>query len=201
VRVRALALPALAAVLVSAVLGLQVANGGGEFGPARPGDPCAARVVGSVSTGIEGLGERLVLLGLDGAGCRLGVTREALLLDLALRREPTDAQVTALRAGLLQAVTRMKAERTLPPASDFTDEALANADLPGLVKTAIRLLPDSVVNAALKTDDVLRRSINNLDLRKLLANLDDPDELTKRINTAVSTAVKDSLIARLRNLL
>ena len=67
---RVRALPVLAAVLVSGVLGVQVAHGGGDFTPPQPADPCAARTVTSVSTGIDGLGERLVLLGLDGAACR-----------------------------------------------------------------------------------------------------------------------------------
>jgi hypothetical protein len=199
---RAIALPALAAALVSGVLGVQVANGGGDFTPARSAPPCVQRSVTSVSTGIEGLGERLVLLGLDGAACRLGITREALTLQLAeAQAPPTDPQVDALRAGLLEAVDRMKADNTLPAASTLTDEALANANLNSLLKAAIRALPDSVINSALKTDDVLRRAINNLDLRKLLTNLNNADDLTKQINAAVTDAVKASLIARLRSLI
>jgi hypothetical protein len=198
---RTVALPVVAAALVSGMLGVQIANGGGDFAPARPAPPCAHRAVTSVSTGIEGLSERLVLLGLDGAACRLHVTREALALDLAQSRTPTDAQVDALRAGLLEAVDRMKADGTLPPASKLTDEALDNANLNGFIKAAIRALPDSLIDSALKTDDVLRRTINGLDLRSLLANLNDPDELSQQINAAVTKAVKDSLVARLRDLI
>jgi hypothetical protein len=198
---RSVLLPVVAAVLVSGVLGVQVANGGGDFTPARAADPCAPRVVTSVSPGFEGLGERLVLLGLDGAACRLGVTREALILDLAQPGPHTAAQLAALRAGLLGAVGRMKREGTLPRASDLADEAVDDADLPFLVKAAIRLLPDSLINAALKTDDVLRRTIDNLDLRALLANLNDPDELSHQLDAAVTQAVKDALVARLHDLL
>ena len=116
-----------------------------------------------------------MLLGLDGAACRLQVTREALVLDLATRKSPpTTAQVNAVRAGLLGAVERMKADGTLPPVSNFTDEALAQADLPGFVKTLVKALPDSVIDGALKTDDVLRRTINDLDVRALLSNLTTP---------------------------
>jgi hypothetical protein len=85
VNARAAALPMLAAALVSGVIGVQVANGGGDFVPVQSADPCTPRVVTSVSSGIDGLTERLVLLGLDGAACRLGVTREALILELATR--------------------------------------------------------------------------------------------------------------------
>jgi hypothetical protein len=201
VNLRAAALPAIAAVLVSGVLGVQVANGGGDFAPTRAAAPCTHRPVTSVSTGIEGLGEQLVLIGLDNAACRLGVTREALTLELAQSRAPTDAQVRALRAGLLDAVDRMKAEGTLPPAAKLTDEALDNADLNGFLKAAIRALPDSLINGALKTDDVVRRTIKKLDLRALLTNLNDGDQLTDQINSAVTDAVKEALIARLRDLL
>lgn len=198
---RAAILPALATALVSGVLGVQLANGGGQFVPLRPADPCAARSVTPVSTGIEGLTERLVLLGLDGAGCRLGVTREALVLELAQPGPRTDAQVRALRAGLLAAVDRLKAQGSLPRASELLDEALDESDLNGFVKAAIRALPDSVINNVLATDDVLRRTIKDLDLRRLLANLDDADQLTAQINAAVTKAVKDAVIARVRDLL
>jgi hypothetical protein len=198
---RSWALPAVAAVLISGVLGVQVAQGGGDFTPLRTADPCAARTVTTVSDGIDGLTERLVLLGLDGAGCRLGVSREALTLQLAQPGTRTDAQVAALRAGLLGAVARMKSDGTLPPSAGLVDEALDDADLNGFLKAAIRALPDSLVNSALKTDDVLRRTIKGLDLRRLLDNLTDPDELTAQIDAAVTKAVKDSLVARLRDLL
>jgi hypothetical protein len=201
-RLRTIALLLAAALLVGGVLGVQLANGGGDFIPTRPASPCPLRPVNPVSTGIDGLGERLVLLGLDGAACRLGVTREALTLQLAEGNPPpTDAQINALRAGLLQAVDRMKADGTLPPAAQLTDEVLDGADLNNLVKAAIRALPDSLINSALKTDDVLRRAINDLDLRKLLANLGNSDDLTQQINSAVTAAVKASLLARLRGLL
>jgi hypothetical protein len=48
---------------------------------------------------------------------------------------------------------------------------------------------------------VLRRTINTLDLRAVLADLNDPDKLSPRIQAAVTQAVKDSLVARLRDLI
>jgi hypothetical protein len=194
-------LPAAALVLVSGVLGVQLAHGGGKFEPLRPADPCVARTVTSQATGIDGLSERLVLLGLDGAACRLHISREALTLELAQPGPRTDAEIDALHGGLLDAVRRMKDDGSLPPASDLVDEALDASDLNGFLKAAIRALPDSVINAALKTDDVLNRTIDELDLRTLLANLDNENDLNQQINTAVTRAVKASLVARLRDLL
>jgi hypothetical protein len=194
-------LPTVALVLVGGVLAVQVNHGGGRFEPLHPADPCVARTVTSRSGGMEGLTERLVLLGLDGAACRLHVSREALTLELAQPGPRTDAEIDALRQGLLQAVERMKDDGSLPPASDLVDEAMENADLNGFLKALIRALPDSVVDAAVKTDDVLVRTINDLDLRTLLANLDDQHDLNTQVNAAVTQAVKDSLVARLRDLL
>jgi len=198
---RVLLLPSLALVLVSGVLGIQLAHGGGSFEPLRPADPCAVRDVTSQAGGIEGLTERLVLLGLDGAACRLHVSREALTLELAQAGSPSDAEIVALHAGLLDAVRRMKDAGTLPPASALVDEALDSADLNDFVKAAIRALPDSVIDAALKTDDVLTRTIDNLDLRALLADVDDRQSLDQQLDAAVTQAVRDSLTGRLRDLL
>ncbi len=199
--VRTTGLPALALVLVGGVLGVQLANGGGSFEPLKAADPCVARTVTSVSDGIDGLTERLVLLGIDGAACRLGISREALTLELAQTENPTDAQIEALHEGLLAAVGRMQDDGSLPPASELVDEALESADLNDFLKTLIRALPDSVVDAALKTDDVLTRAIDELDLRTLLANVDDQDGLNEQVEAAVTQAVQDSLAARLQDLI
>ncbi len=80
---RAALLPLVAVALVATVLGVQLAHGGGRYEPLRPADPCVARDVGSRADGIEGLTERLVLLGVDGAACRLGVYPRG--TDLAAR--------------------------------------------------------------------------------------------------------------------
>ena len=98
-----------------------------------------------------------MLLGLDGAACRLGVSREALTLELAQPGTPA-RPVDALRSGLL---TRWSDEgrRDTAPGMDLVDDALDSTDLNGFVEAALRAIPDSVVDAALKTDDVLTRAI------------------------------------------
>jgi hypothetical protein len=200
-RARLAALPAVALVLVGGVLGVQLANGGGAFEPLKSADPCVARAVTSRAEGIDGLTERLVLLGIDGAACRLHVSREALTLELAQPGPRTDAEIDALRAGLHDAVRRLKSDGTLPPISDFVDEALDNADLNGFLKAAIKALPDSLIDSALETDDVLDRTIDDLDLRSLLANLDDQGDLNRQVEAAITQSVKDALVDRLRDLL
>ena len=198
---RAASLPAVALGLVTGVLAVQVAYGGRTFEPLQPADPCAARTVTSQSEGIEGLTERLVLIGVDDAACTLGVSREAFTLELASQGNPTDAEIDALRQGLLSAVDEMEDDGSLPPASQLVDEALESADLDDFVKTLIGAVPDSVIDSALKTDDVLTRAIEDLDLRALLTNLDDQDDLNEQVQVAVTRAVTESLADRLRDLI
>ena len=198
---RWIALPASALVLVVAVVGVQLANGGGTYEPLRPADACVERPVTSRADGIEGLTERLVLLGVDDAACTLGVSREALTLELAQPGSRTDEEIDAVRGGLHSAVRTMKADGTLPRASQLVDEALDSADLNGLLERAIRAVPDSVVDGALKTDDVLDRAIDDLDIEALLTDLDDQGDLERQVEQAVTQAVEDSLEARLRDLL
>lgn len=200
-RLSAVGLPAFALALVGGMLGIQIANGGGSFEPLRSADPCTTREVASRSDGIEGLTERLVLIGIDEAACDLGVSREALILELGQPGTRSDVQVDALRDGLAATVRRMDDEGTLPPASELVDEALDTADLNRFLEIAIRAIPDSVVDAALKTDDVLLRTIADLDLRALLANLDDQADLNAQLEEAVTQAALDSIADRLRDLL
>ncbi len=121
-------------------------------------------------------------------------------MQLAQSGLPSDADVVALREGLLAAVRRMQSDGSLPAASELVDEALESADLNGFAKAFIRALPDAAVDAALKTDDVLARAIVDLDLRSLIADLTDQDALEQQVEAAVTQAVKDSLIARLPGL-
>ena len=192
-RLRTAALPALAAVLVSGVLAVQLAHGGGDYKPLRPASSCVTRSATSVATGIDGLTEELVLTGLNAAACQLGVTREAFALQLAQSSVHTDAQINALRTGLLTAVDILKADGKLPRASKLAREAIDVSNLSGFRKAAIRAVPDALIDKALTTDDILRRTINDLDLRALLGNLSNRHDMTVQVNSAVTQAVMERL--------
>jgi hypothetical protein len=198
---KAVALPLLAVVLVVGVLGVQLANGGGSFTPLRPANPCSVGNASSVSTGTDGLTERLVVLGLDRAACRLHTTREALILQLAQPQTRTSADIDALRAGLLDAIDRMEADHTLPSPSALVAQAVDQSNLNALVKAAIRALPASAIDRSFTTDGVLRDTVNNLDFSTLLANLHDPGDLTQQVNFAVAQAIGQALLGHLRDLL
>jgi len=73
------------ALSVAAALTLVVtylALGGASYAPAEVADPCATRDWREPQ-GLAEVGEQIVLSGLDGAACELGVSREEMVLALA----------------------------------------------------------------------------------------------------------------------
>lgn len=195
---RTIALPFIAVLLVAGVLVVQVAAGGGDFVPRRPADPCAPRAIAPLPAELEPVAERIVLLGLEGAACRLGITRERLVLALADTRSLDPDAPAALKAGLRGAVDRLEREGRLPKVSELLPEALEQADLPGIVKTVIAAIPDETVDSALPTGPLLRRAIDELDIDDLLRELDDPQQLESAIRSAILQAARDQILDRLR---
>lgn len=117
----------LAAVLAAALalIGVEVvsSHNGGES--PRVAAPCATRALFGGS-GIDATVQRVVLDGLDIAACRLGTTREGLVLSLApvanTQPRARARRIAALRAGLRRAV----------------DRGEARGDVPGLLAPVIR---------------------------------------------------------------
>jgi hypothetical protein len=194
--VRTLGLPLVAVLLVAAVLGVQIAAGGGDYVPRKPADPCAARAVPPIPPKLEPVAERIVLLGLDNAACRLGISRERLVLALAGTRSLDPAAPAALKAGLRDAVDRLDRAGRLPKVSELLPEALDQAGLPGIVKTAIGAIPDAAVDAALPTGSVLRRAVEQLDVDALVHDLDDPEQLDSAVRAAILRAARDEIVDR-----
>ena len=127
---RRLALPLIAVLLVAGVLGVQVAAGGGHYVPLRPANPCTPRPVSRIPAQLEPLAEQIVLLGLDSAACRLGVSRERLVLALAETRSLDPRESAALKTGLVDAVDLLDRQGRLPKVSQLLPQALDQANLP-----------------------------------------------------------------------
>jgi hypothetical protein len=196
--VKTLGLPLIAVLLVAGVLGVQIAAGGGDYVPRQPADPCQPRPVPPIQAQMEAVAERLVLLGLDNAACRLGVSREGLVLSLAESQRVDPRTPAAIKAGLHQAVDRLDREGRLPRVSQVLPEALDQADLPPIAKTVIGALPDGVIDSALPTGALLQRAVGELDVNQLLQNLDDPDQLESAVRKAILQAARDEIVDRLR---
>jgi hypothetical protein len=103
-----LALTALAAV-AAALIALELALGVVGFGGARLADPCTSKPA-FAGGGVDGAVQRIALSGLNGAACKLGTSREELVLSFSpasgekirWTRPTIDA---ALRAGVDRAAT------------------------------------------------------------------------------------------------
>ncbi|HEY2320043.1 MAG TPA: hypothetical protein VGH67_17180 [Solirubrobacteraceae bacterium] len=195
---RRLALPLIAVLLVAAVLGVQVAAGGGHYVPRRPANPCTARPAAPIPAQLDPLAEQIVLLGLDSAACRLGISRERLVLSLADTRTLDPRAPAALKAGLRDAVDRLAREGRLPKVSQLLPEALGQANLPGIAKTILEAIPASVIDNVLPTAPLLRRSIDELDINRLLHELNDPRRLNSAIRSAILKAALHQILDRLR---
>jgi len=91
-------------------------------------NPCGTRAP-FPGSGIDGVTQRIVLDGLDGAACRLHTSREELVLSLGNGKRRWDARTieTALRAGLLRAV----------------DDAEQRGDLPSFLAPLVRRVVES----------------------------------------------------------
>ena len=195
---RGVALPGIAVGLVAAVLGVQVAAGGGHYVPRRPANPCAPRAVPPIPAQLEPLAEQIVLLGLDNAACRLGISRERLVLALADTRSLDPRTPTALKAGLRDAVGRLDREHRLPKVSRLLPQVLDQAHLPGIAATIIAAIPAGIIDGALPTGALLRQTVNELDVNRLVRELHDPNQLQSAIQSALLRAAADQILQRLR---
>jgi hypothetical protein len=195
---RRLWLPLIAVLLVAAVLGVQVAAGGGDYVPRRPADPCTPRPVPSIPPRLEPLAEQIVLVGLDSAACQLGISRERLVLALADTRSLDPRAPAALKAGLADAVNRLDREGRLPKVSQLLPEALDQANLPGIVKTIIGAIPAGIVDNVLPAGPLLRRTVDELDVNRLLHELHDPRQLDSAVQSAILQAALHQILDRVR---
>ena len=189
-----LALPLIAVVLVAVVLSVQVAAGGGHYVPRRPANPCIQRPVPAVPVQLEPLAEQIVLL----AACRLGISRERLVLALAGSGSLDPRAPAALKAGLGEAVDRLEREGRLPKVSQLLPAALDQSSLPGIVKTVIKAVPAGVVDSALPTAPLLHRTIDELNVAQLLHQLNDPSKLNSAVQSAILHAAEGQIVDRFK---
>jgi hypothetical protein len=113
-----------AIVAAVALVGIYLAAGGASYAPAKTQDPCKPRPWRNPE-GLEQIAEQFSLSALDGAACKLGVSRETLAqaLETPEARERftqrygiDDAELArAVRAGLLRAVDDAERAGALNP--------------------------------------------------------------------------------------
>jgi len=73
---------ALSVAAMGILVGVYLALGGASYAPAKVADPCVPREW-RIHVGPEKVAEQIVLSALDGAACKLGVSREDIVLAFA----------------------------------------------------------------------------------------------------------------------
>ncbi|MFL5930177.1 MAG: hypothetical protein ACJ75P_02870 [Gaiellaceae bacterium] len=147
---RALAWSAGASALLVAVY---LALGGASYAPASVADPCAPRDW-SEPRGVSEVGEQIVLSALDGAACKIGVSREDIVLAFedrdsleAFGKEHgvTEAELERLaRTGLGRAVTDAENAGALSPRLANLIRGIVDRIPPGLLVGLLDRVPDLV---------------------------------------------------------
>ena len=128
---RALAWAIAAAVGLVAV---HVALGGASYAPAKVADPCAPRDWTQPDS-LQEVGNQIVLSALDGAACRLGVSREEIVLAF-------ESENTLERFGLQHGVSKADLERL---ARAGLERAIADAERVGALTPRLAKLIRDVV--------------------------------------------------------
>jgi hypothetical protein len=150
-RRRTRAVGSLFALLAAAValVGVELGKGAARSVSPPLAKPCRTRP-SFPGSGLDAIIQRILLDGLDHAACRLGTTREELVLSLGsgtgiqLRHERSTVEA-AIRTGLLRSV----------------DQAERRGDVPGFLAPALRRLVeaaplDTLIQSGIGLRDLLR---------------------------------------------
>jgi hypothetical protein len=175
-------LPILVAIGVSlGVIGAYLLAGGASYQPLEVADPCEERPVAVLAE--RGVLEGIVLSGLDGAACELGVSREELTLALAddealatfaEARGISEERVTdAVRAGLRRAV------------DDAETEGALSTPVASLVRAAVEVVP---VGPLL---DAFRSIPGEPTVPEIIEALSDADLSLERLDEALDGLGRD----------
>jgi hypothetical protein len=133
--VKALAISLAAA---AALVGVYLALGGASYAPAKVADPCVQRQIRNP----QGLGEvaqQIVLSAIDGAACKLGVSREDVVLAFANRnRLRTFAREHHISQNRLEELVRAGLLRSV---DDAENAGQLNPSVAGLLRGMVRRIP------------------------------------------------------------
>jgi hypothetical protein len=149
---RAIAWSTAAAALLVAVY---LALGGASYAPAKVADPCAPRDW-SEPDGLAEVGEQIVLSALDGAACKLGVSREEVVLafenEETLKAFGREHDVTEAD---LERLARIGLERAI---ADAESAGALNARVADVIRGAVdRIPPGLLLDLLDRAPDLLTR--------------------------------------------
>ena len=131
---------AASALLVAVYLGL----GGASYAPAKSADPCVQRDWRNPG-GFQEVAEQIVLSGLDGAACELGVSREQIVLAFASGNSlESFAREQGIDVNRLESLVRTGLLRSL---DDAERAGAINSTVAGVLRQVIERVPlDTVID-------------------------------------------------------
>ena len=135
---------ALAAATSLALVVVYLALGGASYAPAKVADPCATRSWRNPH-GFEAVAEQIVLSALDGAACRLHVSREDIVLALADR----DSREQFVREHHIssQELERLVHQGLTRSIDDAQNAGALDPTIAGLLRGVVERLPvDELLN-------------------------------------------------------
>jgi len=123
---------------------VELGKGAVSYGSGTVANPCQSRRF--AGSGVDATVQRVVLDGLDGAACRLGTSREALVLSLSRgsgfpqRHFNRQTVENALRAGMLAAIDRAEQRGDIPSfLAPLARQAVRSLRLEQLLRGALGL--------------------------------------------------------------
>jgi hypothetical protein len=139
---------ALATAAAAALVLVYLALGGASYAPAKATDPCVTRDWRQPK-GVEAVAEQIVLSGLDGAACKLGASREDIMLAFGSRRSlDSFAREHDVTPRELEQLVRVGVERAI---DDAVQAGALNPSVAQLIRGVVSRIP---VGAAI---DLLER--------------------------------------------
>ncbi len=131
-----------------ALVGSYLALGGGSYKPLEVADPCEPRQLPRAE-GFDEISQQLLLSALDGAACRLRVTREELALALAsAEARERFAREHRIRQGTLESAVRSGLRRAVIDAERAGRLSDGQASL---LRAAVAALPIGTLIEAFRT--------------------------------------------------
>ncbi len=152
-----LALPVVT-VAAAALVITYIALGGGSYKPLEVADPCKPRPP-TPAAGFEEVSQQLLLSALDGAACRLRVTREELALALTSKEgRERFAREHRIRQEVLEGAVRSGLERAVADAERAGSLSDAQASL---LRGAVAALPIQTLIEGFRTGKGLAGAIGD----------------------------------------
>ena len=126
------------------LVGVYLALGGASYAPAAVADPCAPRAERNPE-GFEQVAEQIVLSALDGAACKLRVSREDMVLAFSNRASREQfAREHNISNGELESLVHTGLQRSI---DDAQNAGALNATLAGVLRGVVGNLPiDELLN-------------------------------------------------------